>query len=955
MAYVRKKASHGVSSDSALSAAKKILNPLQSKQYTDGVDEVDGDVNDRLPAEHDDSLLLHRYISQIPAGRLTRQSKHRKNEEISYQREDEAKHPQASFDQMSTSDYSSSCTRKHSPSTPVSTVSTPSKKLSPINDINSDLEVNNHLDTWDSDVDTCDDEDWEKVADMEHLASTRGVTIVKDGVCLLLPHTNLQTFPNTSFSISILPKSVLKPQDISDDNTLHYYHISPVVQISPGGNLLREPHSAYIFIPLSHHVDRRLRDNIQCLMACTGSSSWYPVNARLIVDHENENSYIAIKTCSLGTFTVIYKDPVETYRKRIRRRIGGELKVREHPDLKVTFPRGSCQHDIQAEVKIFHDKEPWHQGNQVDGILACPIIMLSPHGYKFKKDVTVELPIPMYKKVMDLNPAAEILIYKSETEYGEPLEWERIDPRVVSLNKYRNGLNSISFPVSHFTFFKAVWDKICNSPFSLSYWSGMVTFPMMCDAYMQEEGELNTFSLEVICYNSTNAGYQANSSTYKHRVGSSLKPTLIKPGNILMKLNSKKFEPNTDAGEESLEKVVENFRGQDFNKQFACIFKKDSNVDKGTFGKVVVDSIDANKEKQENLFEFNLTKQGVETKHVSPANTDGWSIVAIKELCSNIGISNGEWKKFANSIALTRHEQDIIESHERCGTDPFIEMMKMYQERGGTPEDFVQRLYTVSRTMNVEAALGTAGHSTPGSASSSGVSGSGSQRSQENDFNRRFSLFNLNPWTRNTDSTDGPGLESQIRARNEDSDSGTADHHHDLTPSSHAHHRSGFPSRKRGIVEKPKSAKRLKTGSASSFSKMASFSVRNDSYSSSDESGAEPDRLTQTKSVSTEKHKINPHKFTDGELWTISSEMSSINWRAVGRTLGLEESTLLNLEHSFKSQGVRECVYQMMLEWKEKKPKTCTLGSLYTALNTEKMFGVAKKLIKMQDSGQLKV
>ena len=80
MAYVRKKASHGVSSDSALSAVKKFINPLQSKQYTDGVDEVDGDVNDRLPAEHDDSLLLHRYISQIPAGRLTRQSKHRKNE-----------------------------------------------------------------------------------------------------------------------------------------------------------------------------------------------------------------------------------------------------------------------------------------------------------------------------------------------------------------------------------------------------------------------------------------------------------------------------------------------------------------------------------------------------------------------------------------------------------------------------------------------------------------------------------------------------------------------------------------------------------------------------------------------------------------------------------------------------------------------------------------------------------
>jgi len=952
MANVRKKTLQGVSTDSALSKNEKKdnLNPLQSKQYTD-----------HLPAEHDDSLLLHRYISQIPAGRFTRQSqsKHRKNEdEISYQRGDETKQTQASFDQMSTSDYSSSCTRKHSPSTPVSTVSTPSNQLSSSNEIHSDLEVNNHRDTWDSDLDTCDDEDWEKLADLEHFASTGGVTIVKDGVCLLLPHTNLHAISNNSFSISILPISVLKPQDISDDNTLHYYHISPVVQISPGGNMFQEPHSAYIFIPLSHNVDGRLRNNIQCLLSCSGSSTWKPVASRLIVDHENKNSYIAIRTCSLGTFTVIFKDPVETYRKSIRRRIGGELKIREHSDLRVTFPRGSCHLDIHAEVKIFHNKEPWHQGNQVDGILACPIIMLSPHGYKFKKDVIVELPVPMYKKVMDQYPKAEILIYKSETEYGEPLEWERIDPRVVSWNKYRNGACTISFPVSHFTFFKAVWDIMCKSPLSLSYWSGMVTFPMMCDAFMQEEGDLNTFSLEVICYNSTNSGYQASSSTYKHRVGSSLKPTLIKPGNILMKLNSKKFEPNTDAGEESLEKVVENFRGQDFNKQFACIFKKDSNVDKGTFGKVVVDSIDANKVKQENLFEFNLTKQGVETKHVSPANTDGWSIVAIKELCSNIGISNGEWKKFANSIALTRHEQDIIESQERCGTDPFIEMMKMYQERGGTPEDFVQRLYTVSRTMNVEAALGTAGHSTPGSASSSGVSGSGSQRSQDKDnyLNRKFSLFNLNPWTNpNLDSTDGQGLDSQSRTRNEDSDSGTADHHHDLTPTAHAHHRSGFPSRKRGIVEKPKSSKRVKTGSGSSFSKMASLSVRNDSYSSSDESGAEPDQLTQTKSVSTEKHKINPHKFTDGELWTISSEMSSINWRAVGRTLGLEESTLLNLEHSFKSQGVRECVYQMMLEWKEKKPKTCTLGSLYTALSTEKMFGVAKKLIKMQETGQIKV
>ena len=53
-------------------------------------------------------------------------------------------------------------------------------------------------------------------------------------------------------------------------------------------------------------------------------------------------------------------------------------------------------------------------------------------------------------------------------------------------------------------------------------------------------------------------------------------------------------------------------------------------------------------------------------------------------------------------------------------------------------------------------------------------------------------------------------------------------------------------------------------------------------------------------------------------------------------------------------QGVRECAYQMMLEWKEKKPKTCTFGSLYSSLSTEKMNGVAKKLVLLLEEGNFK-
>ena len=190
---------------------------------------------------------------------------------------------------------------------------------------------------------------------------------------------------------------------------------------------------------------------------------------------------------------------------------------------------------------------------------------------------------------------------------------------------------------------------------------------------------------------------------------------------------------------------------------------------------------------------------------------------------------------------------------------------------------------------------------------------------------------------------------------NEDSDSGTADHHHDLTPSTKVNTSpcSSKEGRKRshGGEKTPSHCKRRKTD-RSPVSRLTS--VPNDSYSSSDESGAEPDLNTKAKTISTERHARNMYKFSDNDLWKVSAEMASINWRALGRTLGLEESMLVNLEHCHKSQGMKECVYQMLREWKEKKPRTCTFGSLYAALTTEKMNYIAKSLVKLLEEGNFK-
>jgi len=484
----------------------------------------------------------------------------------------------------------------------------------------------------------------------------------------------------------------------------------------------------------------------------------------------------------------------------------------------------------------------------------------------------------------------------------------------------------------------------------VSYFSPWISFPMKCQAYMEENSN-NAFGLEVICYNSEKNPEQIQNSNYPYCVGSSLKPKLVKPGRILIKLKSQKFGADIEAGEdEEMEKEEYDFRGRDFEKQFACVFKDDYKVDRGTFGKVIIDRVGPDKQRIENLFEFNLKKSGIETEQHAPENSDRWSVVAVKELAGHMNLhEEANWKKFASYIGFTKQE---IKSKLQFSGDPFLSMMNLYQQRGGTPEEFVQALYAVSRDNSLgSSGCGTNNTGTPNS-SSSGVSGSGSQnslsnKSQEvgtNNLSKRFSFFNLNPW-RNA----------------EDSDSGTADMNAENSPANSKNKKTEYtPSsgskdcRKRPRqFEKPSNLKRRKVDGTSSGNWKASY--KNDSYSSSDESGNEAENTgNQAKSISTDRHQKNPYKLSDQDLWLISAHMNAINWRALGRTLGLEESILLNLEHAHKGSGFRECAYQMLLEWKGMKPKTCTFGSLYTGLSQEKMNGVAKHMATLYQQGNFK-
>ena len=613
----------------------------------------------------DDFLVLNRYIEGIPTKRVTRYGESCKKEASKLESEESYK-KRSTFDVLSTSDYSSGGSSEQSiksTTSPLSNTETLSYKHFSL--LEQNLTDNNvqsvHSNDWDSDAESYQDaQHWERFADFQHYDQIKGHTIVADSVYLLTPHEsiNCQNIEPSHFSISTHSPQVLSTGNCQLYKTLQMINISPIVQISPPGRLFSTRHPAYLFIPLTHHLDSECRKKVSCLTSTSSSDQrkvdWRRIDADCYKLSEC-NNYLIVKTCVLGFFAVVFEEDAEFTSKKILRRLGGELKLNS---VKISFPRGSCSEDIEARVKVLHDKEPSHPENVVvPGLLACPIVMLSPGGYNFNKNVTIELPVPNYRRVKEIEPKAELKVFQSCTRNGEALKWEELEPNKTSINTYKNGVVTFSFTVSHFSFFKIFWDIMGKNIQKLGYFSNWIAFPMKCEAYMEENKDTNTFGLDVACFN-PDKSEETQRSTYKYKVGSSLKPKLVKPGNILCKLNSQKFLPDTEAGEDDvMEKVEENFRGDDFNKQFALLFHEKLRVERGTFGKVMVDRVDCDKVKLENLFEFNLTKQGIETE-ARPRHSDVWSMIAIKELAGNMGLTDeNNWKKFAAYIGCTRYLQ----------------------------------------------------------------------------------------------------------------------------------------------------------------------------------------------------------------------------------------------------------------------------------------------------------
>ncbi|UYV71833.1 hypothetical protein LAZ67_9000607 [Cordylochernes scorpioides] len=763
------------------------------------------------------------------------------------------------------------------------------------------------LDSMDSGNTSDLDEDYRLEHMKEIQRDTRHTrTLRHRGVTVVIPKYNLSRYSTHEFYLEFIHEPSFTP--ILYDNTTH---ASPIVSVGPHGVRFCKERPAFIFLPI--RLKLHAKDKVICLCSNTPRDTkptWEPISKDCFTF---KNGTVIIKAYHFSLFTVIVEHPYFEKQCLITRR-GGILTIPNFPGVKVKFPPGAIDGNVTAVLRVISNIEVM---NGAERALASPFIMVGPHGCSFNPDsgpVLVKLPIPHYTEICQrFSSQARLTLWQSSTMEGEPFVWEQIHLDFSVEVDAESGLYTVEFPVRHFSFFKVMWDVLTASLYEaklgVAYFYPYISFSMMCHAWMEENKDTQRFGLEVICYRSDKKFPSA--TNYKHKVGSSLKPKLVRPGCLLVRLKSELFEADTDAGEDPLLiKFEYDFRGREFEKQFACRFRKEKpNVQKGTFGKVIVER-KMKEGENEPIFEFNLQKTGLESDTPFFEGSDRWSMVAIKELAGTLHINEeSNWKKFANHIGFTKNE---IETKLMYTADPFLAMVNLYQTRGGTPEEFVQALYEVSRTVNLKGGSPTPSTSSQGSPTLGNPGGSGENPSS------RWKFWNFSTPTR-------------WRDKDEASDT-TSGELRDFIKSTLLTGCVWVPATEPSVS----SRKRSNPSSSSKGSKRRRFSDVSETMSSSEESVATEDRVRDDR------------KLQDSDMWQISSLMNTMTWRALGRTLGLEESVLLNIEQAYKATGFRECAYQMLLEWKGRRPKKCTFGTLYAALCKENMNNVAKQLAVMK-------
>ncbi|XP_033631066.1 uncharacterized protein LOC117292985 [Asterias rubens] len=517
-------------------------------------------------------------------------------------------------------------------------------------------------------------------------------------VTVVIPEHNKMNYMRNEFTLDIISDSSFRP----DEDPI-IVQASPVVLLGPHGAVFYEDKPAVIRLPLFTKIT--FPTQVHCLRSNTDDLQrpfWERIPSS---DFRVREGYILLKTSHFSLFTAVLNKTPFSVNRTITSHEGGVLEVNEIPGLQVKFPRGCVHGEVEASIKVLCSELPPEVRTNINvtDALATPAVILQPHGYLFNalpdNPVTVRLPLPDYSAIIqNFGFEAELSVWHSPTTEDQPVAWEALNTNFKIVCD-ENGNHFIDIQVLHFSWLTALWasirGKMQNARLGVGFAYSGGAVNMKCQACMLENPDTGKFGLVVICHNSEDP--MQDVGNYAKNVGGSLKPVSIGPGgSIIVKLGkSDYFEADTAAGEdETLEQIEENYKGGEFEKQFACKFKgQPSNKD--IFGKVFVRRRWENGT-EDRLFEFNLIKK---TDEPASSPEDPWTAASLKQLAEMHGITDGDnWKQFARALGFSL--QDLRTKFGRS-SDIFAAIIAEYRRQGGTHSDFLKTLNEVGRDLRV--------------------------------------------------------------------------------------------------------------------------------------------------------------------------------------------------------------------------------------------------------------
>ncbi|XP_031567582.1 uncharacterized protein LOC116302432 [Actinia tenebrosa] len=553
-------------------------------------------------------------------------------------------------------------------------------------------------DKYSENFSVCTSDDESSMCELDTEPRKRHIT--HGDICVIIPECNQSGHLQSEFVLDIIEDLAYQPTSCMRGRQVVG---SEVLMLQPHGALFFKSDPAIISLPYDVKVESR--DEIICLCSDTGFGeipNWQAMDKQSYTVFQ---SHVEIRAEHFSLFAVVAQKQYHSAQCLIRKGVGGSLVVDEVPGVEIRFPGTSLLYDIQASVKVFYANEPYdvdHDDPNAFG-LAAPVIELGPHGCQFDPSspelVTVRLPLPNGKEILEAFGDRQLTFWCSSTQENEPLDWQQFHPQNMHIDSDIDSICSVYFSVEHFTFFKVLWDVIdavlYEAKLGASHFIPAFQFYVSCEALMSDSEDGVRFGLCICC---SRFGISLDGiGNFPISIGKH-PPKMISTGPLVIRVISKLFEADVEAGQKELIHQ-EHFTGRQFVAQFVCCFTGDA-VLYGSFGRVEIEQpTQDNISTPKLLFSFNLYKPRDPEQYDSSM---AWDVHLSRELAALVTIRTDRdmgdevWEDLAKSLRYTQVEINKIASSD----DPMTELLANFKRRGGQPREFISAMYNIGQIKN---------------------------------------------------------------------------------------------------------------------------------------------------------------------------------------------------------------------------------------------------------------